>query len=251
MRKQGHGLLSIAQTLTLNVNLLSKNQPTAIPYACGDLQPMSTHLLWNCSRKFIKKGTLLELYNVSTKNHSYLFFLCRHIWDPDVAEFKILQKLNMSTEIVSYRVVSMAPEPPREFVELRTWLKRPCSAPVRGQVNSQEGAEECLIVATSIDHPGLSSSNSESCSRPRMLSASNHSIRGIDLITAFVIRPAGSGRSQVHMIARIDYRGRSTSWYNLEGNFSAFCVASVRRLRESFRRMIQGQQQSQTPETVV
>ena len=87
----------------------------------------------------------------------------------------------------------------------------------------------CVLVSTSIDHPEGSPVGG--------------SIRGTTLASRFLIEPAGSGRSRLTHISRVDTKGRTPDWYNKSyGHLMAVTVAKIRDMYK---------QEAQGPETKV
>ena len=107
-------------------------------------------------------------------------FVCarRHVWDIDLQEWRVVNKLDAQTEVFQTVVNSMAPHPTRDYVELRGW-----------RTELPRGA--CVLVSTSVQHDDA-----------KMVGG----IRGVILASRYLIEPCGAGKSRLTHICRIDIR---------------------------------------------
>ncbi|XP_064637812.1 uncharacterized protein LOC135494012 isoform X2 [Lineus longissimus] len=158
----------------------------------GDGHPLR---LWKC-------GVEVEAPPVEVLNR---ILRERHLWDDDLLKWRIVERLNKSTEIFQYVCNSMAPHPTRDYCTLRAW-----------KTGLPKGS--CVLVATSIEHP-----------EAPVLGG----VRGVVLASRYLIEPCGSGKSRVTHIVRTDARGRTPDWYNKA--FGQLSGTLMRRIRDSFK----------------
>ena len=102
----------------------------------------------------------------------------RHLWDVDLLEWRVVEKLDANTEVFQTIVNSMAPHPTRDFIELRSW-----------RTQLPKGA--CVLVSTSVEHKGAS-----------LLGG----VRATILASRYLIEPCGAGKSRLTHVCRIDIR---------------------------------------------
>ncbi|XP_053921255.1 rho GTPase-activating protein 7 isoform X1 [Cuculus canorus] len=127
----------------------------------------------------------------------------QHLWDEDLIDSKVIEPLDSQTDIYQYVQNSMAPQPARDFVVLRTW-----------RTNFPKGA--CVLLATSVDHDR----------------ASVAGVRVNVLLSRYLIEPCGSGKSKLTYMCRIDLRGHMPDWYTK--SFGHLCASEVVKIRDSF-----------------
>ena len=48
-----------------------------------------------------------------------VFPRCSHLWDEDLAKWRVVEKLDAQTDVFQYVINSMVPHPSRDFCELR------------------------------------------------------------------------------------------------------------------------------------
>ncbi|KAL4647763.1 stAR-related lipid transfer protein 13-like isoform X1 [Arapaima gigas] len=129
----------------------------------------------------------------------------RHLWDPDLLQWKVCETLDRQTEIYHYVLNRMPPLPSRDFVVLRAW-----------RMDLPKGA--CALVSMSVDHED---------------SPPTDGVRAVILESQYLLEPCGSGKSRLTHICRIDLKGRTPEWYNKA--FGHLCAAEAARIRNSFR----------------
>ncbi|XP_054239248.1 rho GTPase-activating protein 7 isoform X1 [Indicator indicator] len=127
----------------------------------------------------------------------------QHLWDEDLIDSKVIEPLDSQTDIYQYVQNSMAPQPARDFVVLRTW-----------RTNFPKGA--CVLLATSVDHER----------------AAVAGVRANVLLLRYLIEPCGSGKSKLTYMCRIDLRGHTPDWYTK--SFGHLCASEVVKIRDSF-----------------
>ncbi|XP_042728070.1 rho GTPase-activating protein 7 isoform X1 [Lagopus leucura] len=127
----------------------------------------------------------------------------QHLWDEDLIDSKVIEPLDSQTDIYQYVQNSMAPQPARDFVILRTW-----------RTNFPKGA--CVLLATSVDHDR----------------APVVGVRVNVLLSRYLIEPCGSGKSKLTYMCRIDLRGHVPDWYTK--CFGHLCASEVVKIRDSF-----------------
>ncbi|KAJ7326723.1 hypothetical protein JRQ81_016482 [Phrynocephalus forsythii] len=127
----------------------------------------------------------------------------QHLWDEDLLDAKVIETLDSQTDVYQYVHNCMAPHPARDYVILRTW-----------RTNLSKGA--CAVVSSSVDHE-----------RAPVLG-----VRVNVLMSRYLIEPAGSGKSKLTYICRIDLRGHKPDWYTKA--FGHLCAAEVVKIRDSF-----------------
>uniref|UniRef100_A0A8C9T674 StAR-related lipid transfer protein 13 n=1 Tax=Scleropages formosus TaxID=113540 RepID=A0A8C9T674_SCLFO len=129
----------------------------------------------------------------------------RHLWDPDLLQWKVCETLDRQTEVYHYVLNRMPPHPSRDFVVLRAW-----------RVELPKGA--CALVSVSVEHED---------------SPPTGGVRAVVLESQYLLEPCGSGKSRLTHICRIDLKGRTPEWYNKA--FGHLCAAEAARIRNSFR----------------
>ncbi|XP_063285478.1 stAR-related lipid transfer protein 13 isoform X1 [Pelobates fuscus] len=129
----------------------------------------------------------------------------RHLWDDDFLQSKVIETLDIKTEVYQYVLDSMAPHPSKDFVVLRTW-----------RTDLPKGM--CTLVATSVEHE-----------EGTLIGG----VRAAVLETRYLIEPCGSGKSRLTHICRIDLKGHCPEWYNK--CFGHLCAAEALRIRNSFQ----------------
>ncbi|XP_049582622.1 stAR-related lipid transfer protein 13 isoform X2 [Syngnathus scovelli] len=132
----------------------------------------------------------------------------RHLWDPDLLQWKVCDTLDKQTEVFQYVLNRMPPHPSRDFVVLRSW-----------RTDLPKGA--CSLVSVSMEH--------EDCPPAG-------AVRAIVLESNYLLEPCGSGKSRLTHICRVDLKGRTPEWYNKA--FGHLCAAEAARIRNSFQPLI-------------
>ncbi|NXG41737.1 RHG07 protein, partial [Psilopogon haemacephalus] len=127
----------------------------------------------------------------------------QHLWDEDLIDSKVIEPLDSQTDIYQYVQHSMAPQPARDFVVLRTW-----------RTNFPKGA--CVLLATSVDHERAAAAG----------------VRANVLLSRYLIEPCGPAKSKLTYICRIDLRGHMPEWYTKA--FGHLCASEVVKIRDSF-----------------
>ncbi|KAM9812573.1 stAR-related lipid transfer protein 13 isoform 2-T2 [Syngnathus typhle] len=129
----------------------------------------------------------------------------RHLWDPDLLQWKVCDTLDKQTEVFQYVLNRMPPHPGRDFVVLRSW-----------RTDLAKGA--CSLVSVSMEH--------EDCPPAG-------AVRAIVMESNYLLEPCGSGKSRLTHICRVDLKGRTPEWYNKA--FGHLCAAEAARIRNSFQ----------------
>ncbi|XP_043925493.1 rho GTPase-activating protein 7-like isoform X2 [Protopterus annectens] len=129
----------------------------------------------------------------------------QHMWDVDMQESEI-ESLCDTADIYRFVTQSLTPQPPREYLVLRTWKTEP-----------QTG--NTVLAATSVDC-------GEEC---------QNGIKGHVITCQYLTEPLGTQRCRLTHVCRTDTRGRTTEWYNKV--FGHICAASVIKIRESFKQL--------------
>ncbi|XP_037123479.1 stAR-related lipid transfer protein 13 isoform X2 [Syngnathus acus] len=129
----------------------------------------------------------------------------RHLWDPDLLQWKVCDTLDKQTEVFQHVLNRMPPHPSRDFVVLRSW-----------RTDLPKGA--CSLVSVSMEH--------EDCPPAG-------AVRAIVLESNYLLEPCGSGKSRLTHICRVDLKGRTPEWYNKA--FGHLCAAEAARIRNSFQ----------------
>uniref|UniRef100_A0A8C5WLM3 StAR-related lipid transfer protein 13 n=1 Tax=Leptobrachium leishanense TaxID=445787 RepID=A0A8C5WLM3_9ANUR len=129
----------------------------------------------------------------------------RHLWDDDFLQSKVIETIDIKTEVYQYVLSSMAPHPSKDFVVLRTW-----------KTDLPKGM--CTLMATSVEHEGATLIGG---------------VRAAILDTRYLIEPCGSGKSRLTHICRVDLKGHCPEWYNK--CFGHLCAAEALRIRNSFQ----------------
>ncbi|CAE1227454.1 DLC [Acanthosepion pharaonis] len=133
----------------------------------------------------------------------------RYLWDEDLQECSVIEKLSEQTDILEYTRNSMPPHPARDYCLLRSW-----------RTDLPKGA--CALFSTSVKHSAAKISN----------------VEGIVMESNYLIEPCGAGKSRVTHMSREDMGGRSVRWYNLAyGHINANFMD---RLRTSFQQIASG-----------
>ncbi|XP_052828360.1 stAR-related lipid transfer protein 13 isoform X2 [Octopus bimaculoides] len=133
----------------------------------------------------------------------------RSLWDEDLHESSVVEKLDNHTDIFQYTRNSMPPHPCRHYCLIRSW-----------RTNLSKGA--CLLLTYSVRHPKVKISG----------------VEGIILESHYLIEPCGAGKSRVTHIIREDTKGRSVKWYNL--SYGKINANFMDRLRTSFQQVASG-----------
>ncbi|KAM8975390.1 stAR-related lipid transfer protein 13 isoform 2-T2 [Pelodytes ibericus] len=140
----------------------------------------------------------------------------RHLWDEDFLQSKVIETIDIQTEVYQYVLNSMAPHPSKDFVVLRSW-----------RTDLPKGM--CTLVAISVEHEDASLVGG---------------VRAAVLDTRYLIEPCGSGKSRLTHICRVDLKGHCLEWYNK--CFGHLCAAEALRIRNSFHQIV-----AQGPETKI
>lgn len=130
----------------------------------------------------------------------------QHMWDVDMQESEIIDSLGDNADVYRYVTQSLIPQPPREYLVLRTWQIEPQTS-------------KTVLATTSLDWE-------EAC---------QNGIKGHVIICQYLSEAVGPQRSRLTHICRTDTRGRTTEWYSKA--FGHICAASVIRIRESFKHL--------------
>ncbi|XP_031728474.1 stAR-related lipid transfer protein 13 isoform X2 [Anarrhichthys ocellatus] len=128
----------------------------------------------------------------------------RPLWQADLQQEKVLERLDKQTDVYQYSHHNMAPQPSCDYVVLRSWRTDLCKG-------------SCALVCVSIEHDDS----------PR-----TGGVRGVVLESQYLLEPCGTGRTRLIHISRVDLRGRSPEWYNKA--FGHLCVNEAQRIRSSF-----------------
>lgn len=129
----------------------------------------------------------------------------RHLWDDEILQWEVVERLDTNTDVFYYETQSIAPSVRRDFVILRSW-----------RTNLSGGS--CGLVMTSVKHKQAPPSTG---------------VRGTLLACRCLIEPIGLGRSRMVYIARIDLRGRSSRYYN-KAIAPRIMSSGIRKVRDSF-----------------
>ncbi|TRY90973.1 hypothetical protein DNTS_022196 [Danionella cerebrum] len=132
----------------------------------------------------------------------------RPLWDTELLQGKVLEVLDLQTDLYQYELRSMAPHPNREFLVLRTW-------------RSDLPRGVCALASVSLEPEG---------------GALRAGVRGVLLESQYLLEPCGSGRSRLTHICRADLRGKSPEWYNKA--FGHLCASEAIRIRNSFHALV-------------
>ncbi|XP_012215214.1 stAR-related lipid transfer protein 13 [Linepithema humile] len=135
----------------------------------------------------------------------------RHIWDPQLLKYRLVNKLDTNVEVFQYATGNMSPLPARDYCVLRSWRN-----------DLPKGA--CVIVETSVQHPDA----------PVMLGGT----RGIVLASRYLIEPCGSGKSRIMHLSRVDTKGRTPEWYNK--SYGHITALHLSKIRNSFKHTTDG-----------
>ncbi|XP_006632006.2 rho GTPase-activating protein 7 isoform X1 [Lepisosteus oculatus] len=128
----------------------------------------------------------------------------QRLWEKDFQHTKIIETLGNDAEICHYIAQSMGPQPPREYVLLRTW-----------QCDPQTGT--FVLAAVSTEHPDVTCEG----------------VRAEVLMCLYLIDAIGLRKSRLTHVCRTDSRGRTPEWYNkVSGHLLA---ADLVRIRDSFK----------------
>uniref|UniRef100_A0A8C4WEK2 StAR related lipid transfer domain containing 8 n=1 Tax=Gopherus evgoodei TaxID=1825980 RepID=A0A8C4WEK2_9SAUR len=170
-----------------------------------------SHMITDCKKLFqVGDGHPLCLWKVCTEMEAPPYTVLqrvlreRHLWDEDLLQGEVIQRLDESMEVYHYVTDSMAPHPRRDFIVLRKW-----------RMDLPRGA--CLLVSMSLEHEKLQVEGA---------------VRALVLTSQYLIEPCGMGRSKVTHICRADLRGRSPEWYSKA--FGQLCAMELARMRDSF-----------------
>ncbi|ELT92701.1 hypothetical protein CAPTEDRAFT_219638 [Capitella teleta] len=128
----------------------------------------------------------------------------RHLWDEDLLQWRIVEKLSSDLEIFQYQRAGMAPHPTVDMCELRSW-----------KTDLPKGA--CALVSMSVEHPAATPLGGA---------------RGLVLASRFLIEPCGAGMSRLTYISRIDNLGHTTECYNR--CYGRLCANQLVAIRNSF-----------------
>ncbi|CAF0713750.1 unnamed protein product [Brachionus calyciflorus] len=129
-------------------------------------------------------------------------------WDEELVESKIIEQLNTQTDIFQYVMHFMAPQPSRDFCELRHWTDAT-------HLNSKYSY---LIFSSSIEHE-----------KATLLG----DLRAITLRNFYLIETVNENKCKVHQLYRGDYMGYSPEWYNKMQAY--FLKRNLVNLKDSLR----------------
>lgn len=120
----------------------------------------------------------------------------RHEWDDDLSEFRVIETLTSQTDIYQYAIHLMAPQPSRDFCELRSWR----------EMSSVNVKYQYAVYSQSIEHE-------------KALDLGD--IRGNTVRNFYLIEANSSAdtKCKLHQIFRADYRGYSSEWYHKTQGF--------------------------------
>ncbi|KAF7994079.1 hypothetical protein HCN44_011348 [Aphidius gifuensis] len=135
----------------------------------------------------------------------------RHIWDPQLLKYRMVNKLDANAEIFQYASGNMSPLPARDYCILRSW-------------RTDLPKDACVIVETSVEHPDA----------PVMLGGT----RGIVLASRYLIEKCGSGKSRIMHLSRVDTKGRTPEWYNK--SYGHIAALHLSKIRNSFKHTADG-----------
>ncbi|XP_043279165.1 rho GTPase-activating protein 7 isoform X2 [Venturia canescens] len=167
--------------------------------------------------KKVGDGHPLRLWRVSTEVEAppnellHRVLRERHIWDPQLLKYRLVNKLDTNAEIFQYAAGNMSPLPARDYCVLRSWRN-----------DLPKGA--CVVVETSVEHPDA----------PVMLGGT----RGIVLASRYLIEPCGSGKSRIMHLSRVDTKGRTPEWYNK--SYGHIAALHLSKIRNSFKHTTDG-----------
>ncbi|KMQ98393.1 hypothetical protein RF55_1247 [Lasius niger] len=167
--------------------------------------------------KKVGDGHPLRLWRVSTEVEAppnellHRVLRERHIWDPQLLKYRLVNKLDTNVEVFQYATGNMSPLPARDYCILRSWRN-----------DLPKGA--CVIVETSVEHPDA----------PVMLGGT----RGIVLASRYLIEPCGSGKSRIMHLSRVDTKGRTPEWYNK--SYGHIAALHLSKIRNSFKHTTDG-----------
>lgn len=167
--------------------------------------------------KKVGDGHPLRLWRVSTEVEAppnellHRVLRERHIWDPQLLKYRLVNKLDTNVEVFQYATGNMSPLPARDYCVLRSWRN-----------DLPKGA--CVIVETSVEHPDA----------PVMLGGT----RGIVLASRYLIEPCGSGKSRIMHLSRVDTKGRTPEWYNK--SYGHIAALHLSKIRNSFKHTTDG-----------
>ncbi|XP_072753546.1 stAR-related lipid transfer protein 13 isoform X2 [Anoplolepis gracilipes] len=167
--------------------------------------------------KKVGDGHPLRLWRVSTEVEAppnellHRVLRERHIWDPQLLKYRLVNKLDTNVEVFQYATGNMSPLPARDYCVVRSWRN-----------DLPKGA--CVIVETSVEHPDA----------PVMLGGT----RGIVLASRYLIEPCGSGKSRIMHLSRVDTKGRTPEWYNK--SYGHIAALHLSKIRNSFKHTTDG-----------
>ncbi|XP_003393415.2 uncharacterized protein LOC100652305 isoform X1 [Bombus terrestris] len=167
--------------------------------------------------KKVGDGHPLRLWRVSTEVEAppnellHRVLRERHIWDPQLLKYRLVNKLDTNVEVFQYATGNMSPLPARDYCVLRSWRN-----------DLPKGA--CVIVETSVEHPDA----------PVMPGGT----RGIVLASRYLIEPCGSGKSRIMHLSRVDTKGRTPEWYNK--SYGHLAALHLSKIRSSFKHTTDG-----------
>lgn len=131
---------------------------------------------------------------------------CRSQWDENLLESRVVETLANQADIVQYVMSFMAPQPTRDFCELRCWRE----ASYLGQKYSH------VVYSTSIEHENV-----------QMLG----DIRANTLKNFYLIESntLNGNKCFLYQLYRADYRGYSAEWYNkMQGHLLKQCLLNLK-----------------------
>ncbi|RMZ95746.1 Rho GTPase-activating, partial [Brachionus plicatilis] len=131
----------------------------------------------------------------------------RGLWDEDLIESRIIEQINDQTDIYQYVMHFMAPQPSRDFCELRHWTK----------ASSLNPKYSYLILTYSVDHEKASLLGD---------------LRSVTLRNFYLIEKISDQKCKVHQLYRGDLMGFSSEWYNKLQVY--FLKRNLVNLRETF-----------------
>jgi hypothetical protein len=113
----------------------------------------------------------------------------RSNWDDDLIDSRVVEVLDNRTDVIQYVVHFMAPQPSRDFCELRTWREGSYLNPKYSYI----------IYSTSIEHEKANVIGD---------------IRANTLRNFYLIETISEKKCKIYQIYRADYKGYSSEWYN-------------------------------------
>ena len=119
----------------------------------------------------------------------------RHEWDDDLGELRVIETISNQTEIYQYSLHLMAPQPSRDFVELRSWK----------EMSSVSSKYQYAVYSQSIEH--------EKALELGDIRA--NTVRNFYLIET----TSAENKCKLHHIFCTDYRGYSSEWYHKTQGF--------------------------------